>query len=272
VGAAVLASVVLAAPAAALTLPALRGIDISSYQHQRHATINWHKVAATGVRFAGIKATEGTYYVNPFYGSDVRAALRAGLYVAPYVFANPHDSGGAREAKYAVEHTGYRWAGRMLPLELDVEPDPYARKEHVNACYGLSRKKMVAWIGAFAAETRKLTGGSPLIYTDASWWYACTGGSGGLRSDPLWVAAYGTKRPEMPEGWPRWTFWQYQRGVRISGVGYRGGVDVDFGPRMLVELIKHPRRFHRHHKHHHHRRHPRRNRGARVHGARPFRK
>ena len=261
-GVAVLASVLLATPAMALTMPArsltaraggpeYRGIDVSAYQHLRQARIDWARVRGDSIRFAAIKATEGTYYVNPFYASDARAALRAGLYVAPYVFANPHESGGARQARYAVEHTGYRWRGHMLPLELDMEPDPYARREHVNACYGLSKKKMVAWIAAFSAETRRLTGRGPLIYTTASWWRPCTGGSGALRSDPLWVAAYGISRPEMPAGWSRWTFWQYRNAAQVRGVFYRGGANLDFGPCRLPGLLN--QRHHRHRKHRHRR-------------------
>lgn len=252
-GVAVLASVVLAAPASALTRPLLHGLDISSYQHQRDARINWDRLRDSSVLFAGIKATEGDYYVNPFYAADARAALRAGMLVSPYAFANPYTSGGARQARYAVSQAGYRWAGRMLPLQVDLEPDPYARREHVNACYGLGKRRMVAWIKDFTVQANDLTGTRPLIYTTASWWRRCTGNTRALGVDPLWVAAYGTRKPQMPGGWPKWTVWQYRASGRIGGVGYRGGADLDYGSKSLLHLL-------RPHHHHHHRHHMRRRR------------
>jgi len=241
VGTAVLASALCAsaAPAGAATRPGVLGIDLSSYQHQRHAMINWRQVAATGVRFVAIKVTEGTYYTNPYYPSDTRAAIHAGLYVAPYAFANPYASGGARQARFALARTVYPLRGPMLPLVVDLEPDPYTRQEHVNGCYGLSRKQMTGWIAAFTAQTRAISGKSPLIYTTASWWSQCTGTSTAPRYDRLWVAAYDTSRPEMPAGWRSWTFWQYRRAARLRGISYRGGVDLSYASNFFATLTGH---------------------------------
>jgi GH25 family lysozyme M1 (1,4-beta-N-acetylmuramidase) len=247
VGAAVLASVLCTstAPASGTTVPQVVGIDVSAYQHAKHAVIDWRQAAASGIRFAGIKVTEGTYYTNPYYGSDVRAALGVGLYVAPYVFANPYVSGGASQARFALARTGYRLRGRMLPLVVDLEPDPYTGKEHVNACYGLSERRMTGWISAFVAQTRKLTREPPLIYTTAMWWRRCTGNSVAFHGDPLWVAAYGTRHPEMPAGWRGWTFWQYRNAVHIHGVTYSGGVDLSYASELFMVLTRHRGTRHR---------------------------
>lgn len=240
-GAAVLASSFMlagvgAGTGAAAVAPAIRGIDVSSYQHMRNAGINWERAARAGIRFAAIKVTEGTYYTNPYYGSDVRGALRAGLYVAPYVFANPRHSGAARQARYAIARVGRRDSVRMLPIEVDLEPDPYTRKDHVNVCYGLSKRAMASWVEVFASTVRESTGRPPLIYTTAQWWGRCTGDTRALRHDPLWVAAYDTPRPQMPAGWRGWTFWQYRSGARVSGVGYRGGVDLSYASSLFRAL------------------------------------
>ena len=233
-----------AAPAAAsvsareTTRPLAYGIDVSSYQHLQRAGINWDRVARSGIRFVGIKVTEGNYYVNPYYASDSRGALRAGLYVAPYVFANPHASGGAAQARYAVARVGDRDASRSLPLQVDLETDPYTRQEHVNVCYGLSKARMVAWIEAFAAAARGLTHRSPLIYTDAAWWRRCVGNTTVLRGDPLWIADYGVRHPEMPAGWRGWTFWQYRRGAPVRGVAYHGGADLSYASPLFTALTR----------------------------------
>jgi hypothetical protein len=40
-------------------------------------------------------------------------------------FAVPNESGGAAQAKFAVQYSGYKSGARMLPLMLDIEYDPY---------------------------------------------------------------------------------------------------------------------------------------------------
>jgi GH25 family lysozyme M1 (1,4-beta-N-acetylmuramidase) len=263
-GVAVLASFALAAPASAhatsaLTGPVLHGLDISAYQHHGTVPINWDRVRHSSMRFAAIKVAEGTYYVNPFYAADARAALRAGLLVAPYTFANPHVSGGASQADYAVRRARYHWTGRMLPLEVDLEPNPYTRLEHVGVCYGLDHRQMVSWIESFAARTRDLTGTRPLIYTTASWWQRCTGNSRALSINPLWVAAYGTPAPQMPAGWPNWTVWQYRSSGQVAGIGDGSGIDLDYGTRSLLHLLR-PHPHHTRPRLRRHRERPRRHR------------
>ena len=251
----VLASVLLAvpaaAPAAASPGPGIRGLDVSSAQHLRNATINWRALKKAHYRFAAIKVSEGTYYVNPYFHSDVAGATAAGLAVLPYVFANPHDSGGAAQADYAVAQIGYRPPGRALPLVIDLEKDPYKRTDHVNACYGLSRKHMVSWIAAFAARARARTHRNPLIYTSRRWWHSCTGDSRAFRSNPLWIAEYGTASPDPPPAWSRWTIWQYTSNARVQGVTNSGGIDLDYAPLSLTSLLRPvSRRHHRQHRAH----------------------
>jgi len=82
------------------------GIDVASGQHAGGASIDWSKVAAAHYRFAFIKTTEGSYYVNPYFSSDLAGAKAAGLMVAAYHFANPSDSSGTLQADFAVDHAG----------------------------------------------------------------------------------------------------------------------------------------------------------------------
>lgn len=202
---------------------AVRGVDVSSFQHVNN-TINWQQVARAGMKFAAIKVTEGTYYTNPYYASDARAAAAAGLAVVPYVFANPGASSGAAQARFGVAAAHYTGHG-ALPLEVDLENDPYATNHHPDDCYALSAQKMIGWIAAFSAQTVALTGKPPIIYTSARWWRECTGGTAQFGRDPLWVAAYDTPAPGMPSAWTKWTFWQYANNAKVPGVGV---VDVDF--------------------------------------------
>jgi len=207
-----------------------RGLDVASWEHPHGALINWAQVARDGYTFVFVKASEGNYYANPYYATDLRQAKAAGLYVTGYHFAVPNVSGGAGQADYAVQRARYAADGRTMPLALDIEYNPYGR-----TCYGLTTARMVAWISAFTAEVRRVTGQPPIIYTTADWWHTCTGGSTAFGSDPLWVAGSRRGSPLMPAGWGNWTFWQYTSQGTVPGI--TGTVDVSYFPQGVVRLL-----------------------------------
>jgi lysozyme len=204
------------------------GVDVSSLQHQGGAVIDWAQVAGAGYRFAFVKATEGSYYANPYFASDVAGAKAAGLVVAAYHFANPGYSSGTLQADFALDYAGQAGVGAdgsTLPFIADLEYDPYASEDHTNECYGLTPAQMVAWIGAFASEVYRRTGQHPVFYTTPDWWDLCTGSSTAFSADPLWVADYnGTSAPTLPAGWATWTYWQYTSSATVPGI--TGPTDV----------------------------------------------
>lgn len=212
----------------------LSGIDVADHQHPNGAAINWTLVASAGYRFAFVKATEGNYYVNPYYASDLAQAKAAGLYATGYHFAIPNVSGGVAQADFAVSNADYQADGRTLPLVLDIEYDPYASTDHTNECYGLKPAQMVAWITAFDGEVQRLTGEPPIIYTTADWWHTCTKASTAFGPDPLWVAAYAVGNPPLPAGWANWTYWQHTSSATVPGI--TGPVDASYFNAVMVVL------------------------------------
>ena len=206
------------------------GVDVADYQHPHGAAIDWPQVAAAGYKFAFVKATEGDYYANPYYASDLAQAKAAGLYATGYHFAIPNVSDGASQADYALANGGYAPDGRTLPLALDIEYNPYGSE-----CYGLSPAQMVSWLSAFTAEVQRVTGQQPIIYTTADWWDTCTGDSTAFGSDALWVAGYQRGSPPIPAGWGNWTFWQYTSRGSVPGI--TGSVDVSYFLQAAVRLL-----------------------------------
>ena len=237
------------APALAATTPA-QGTDVSSLQHPNPtSTIDWSAMASSGMTFTGVKASEGNYYTNPYYAgnvaksyeADAQQAVNAGLYVTPYIFANPYPGNGtaAQQADYGAAvikaSTSPAYSGNhMLPVTLDIEPDPYVNQEsNSNQCYGLTQSAMQAWISQFITEIKKDLGTSkaPIIYTTADWWNACTGNDTAFSADPLWLASYGVTNPGLPAGWNNYTIWQYGQGT----VGGISGIDEnELGPVLQV--------------------------------------
>ena len=212
----------------------LRGVDGADYQHPNGAAINWRAVAAAGYKFAAVKATEGTYYINPYGVKDVVAGQSAGLYMTYYAFGIPNRGTGIAQADYLLRHSGWYANGHMLPPELDIEYDPYSSNE----CYGLSQRGMVAWIAAFSTEIKTRTGEWPMIYTTADWWRTCTGGNKIFGpNNPLWVAAYGFASPPLPTGWRTWTFWQYTSIGTVPGIKAPGDTDLSYFNGSQVKLI-----------------------------------
>ena len=133
---------------------AVQGVDVASYQHPGGAAINWADVAAAGIGFAAVKATEGTYYQNPYALSDLAEAKAAGLAVGAYAFAIPNGNGGSSsavaQADYLLRYLGADSA--TVPIMLDIEYDPYVSTDGTNQCYGLRQAAMVSWISAFDAR------------------------------------------------------------------------------------------------------------------------
>jgi GH25 family lysozyme M1 (1,4-beta-N-acetylmuramidase) len=199
----------------------VRGLDISAYQHAR-TPIDWARLATQGIQFVSIKASEGTYYQNPYYASDARAAAAAGLRVMPYVFANPSRGGGAATASYAAAALHAVHGPFMLPLVVDLENDPYMNKAD---CYKVGIPAMIGWIAGFTQRAKALTGQWPIIYTTTDWWRECTGSTGKFPHDPLWLAAFGGTAPTVPSPWQNWTFWQYDNAGSLPGIGQ---ADLDY--------------------------------------------
>lgn len=218
----------------------LQGVDVASYQHPGGNPINWSAVAQAGYKFAAIKATEGTYYKNPWYPTDSPGANAAGLYVTAYAFAIPNYSDGTSQADYMVNYTNYKIGNLFMPMAVDLEYDPYASSDGTNICYGLSPSAMVTWISQFTTETQKLTGQLPIIYTTANWWNTCTGSSKAFTGDVLWVAAYAINTPPLPASWNDWSFWQYTSSGTVNGINTPGATDLDYftsGPSTQQTLV-----------------------------------
>jgi GH25 family lysozyme M1 (1,4-beta-N-acetylmuramidase) len=192
-----------------------RGIDVSAYQNA-NGPIDWRELARGGIKFVAIKASEATYYTNPYYLPDARAASRAGLAVLAYAFANPDRAGGAATASFAVRTAHYRRGRGALPLVVDLENDPYSNSD----CYWFGQRRMIAWIAGFVTRARALSGSWPILYTTVAWWQECTGSTGRFTRDPLWLADYNGERPAAPSAWSRWSFWQYSESGYLPGIGW----------------------------------------------------
>ncbi|MFK8911991.1 lysozyme [Streptomyces sp. YS-3] len=178
------------------------GVDTSSH----NGNVAWSTLWNSGVKWAYVKATEGTYYTSPYFAQQYNGSYNVGMIRGAYHFATPDTTSGAAQADYFVDHGG-GWSrdGRTLPGALDIEWNPYGA-----ACYGKSAAGMVSWIRDFVNRYKTRTGRDAVIYTATSWWTQCTGNSAAFGStNPLWIARYNTDPGALPAGWGYYTMWQY---------------------------------------------------------------
>jgi lysozyme len=211
-----------AAPAAsaAATLPGTwpRGIDVSSWQHPGGNPVDWSAVRRSGVRFAVIKATEGTFYTNPYFATDRHRAWAAGIGVGGYHYARPAwpASTAVDQANYFLRQLGDTRGTLQLAPILDLE-----------ATGGLSAARLTIWVRTFLETVETRTGRAPLLYTYPAYWNNIMNNSSAFMRYPLWVASYtgGPGPGALPGGWPKWMLWQYTPAGRVSGIV--GTVDLD---------------------------------------------
>ena len=212
-----------------------QGVDVASFQHPGGAAIDWSQVAASGIGFAAVKATEGAYYKNPYALTDLAGAEAAGLSVVAYAFAIPNGNGSSNspvtQANYLLKYLG-SYAG-VVPVMLDIEYNPYSGGQ----CYGVKGSKMIAWVAAFDAQIQTRTGRMPIIYTPPAWWDSCTGNSTAFGPDPLWVPSITTGSPVLPDGWANWTIWQYSGTGTVPGIDATGATDLDQASAAFLGLL-----------------------------------
>ena len=211
---------------AAVAAPPAQGTDVSNLT----TVTSWADVKAAGITFTGVMAYDGATVSNPSYNAQVTGALAQGLFVLPYVVADPLKIAGAAQFAKAwpvidgVTGAPYAGGGQYLPVTLDMEAQPQVTSD---ACYGLSQAKMVAWIQAFLNAAQQQTGATPVVYSNPNWWQACTGGSTAFGGYPLWIADYGVPAPAIPAGWSGYAFWQSSGTATVSGISGAGQADLD---------------------------------------------
>ena len=184
------------------TLATVEGMDVASHQ----GNVDWASWWGQGKRFAYVKATEGTYYTNPYFAQQYNGSYNVGMIRGAYHFATPDTTSGATQANYFVDHGG-GWSGdgKTLPGALDIEYNPYGA-----TCYGLSQSAMVSWIRSFTNQYKARTGRDAVLYSTTDWWTQCTGNNASFGStNPLWIARYSSSPGTLPAGWGVHTIWQY---------------------------------------------------------------
>jgi GH25 family lysozyme M1 (1,4-beta-N-acetylmuramidase) len=195
----------------------LPGIDVSHHQN----AIDWTQVAASGVRFAIAKATEGTGYIDPLFATNRAEAMAAGIVFGAYHFARPdlHPFDAIPEADHFVD-TAQLAPGNIVPV-LDLERSG-----------DLTPAALTDWVLQWLGEVTARTGVRPMVYTSPNGWrdrMADTTAIADAGYTMLWIAHWNVASPTLPaNGWQSngWRIWQYSDCGDVPGID--GCVDQDF--------------------------------------------
>ena len=178
-------------------------IDVSNHQ----GVIDWSSVAADGVRFAYVKATEGKTFVDPYFASNWAAAPAAGVRVGAYHFFSLCSSGQDQAESFLRTAPPSRTA---LPPALDLEI--------LSGCADRPPPALVqAELDTFVNRVERAWGEKLLIYARSSWTRSYALPAGDER--PRWRTSFFV-RPSQS-----WTVWQVHYFAEVSGVS--GRVDLD---------------------------------------------
>ena len=193
------------------------GIDVSHWQE----TIDWVKVAGAGKKFAYLKATESTDFLDNRYATNRSKAKANGIKVGAYHFARPgtNANDAVNEATWFIQNAA-PISGELLPV-LDLE-----------VTGGLTDAQLEAWTKAFMDRVYSLTGVRGAIYVSPSFWSSNVGNSTKIAAagyKVLWIAHWTTgSAPTVPgSNWNGngWTFWQYTSSGTVNGIS--GRVDLN---------------------------------------------
>ncbi|MEQ8706578.1 MAG: GH25 family lysozyme [Phaeodactylibacter sp.] len=182
----------------------VHGIDVSHYQ----ADIDWNVVAAQGVQFAFVKASEGMTLIDTLFCENWFELKEANIRRGAYHFFRPRTPVFEQAMNF---QTTVKIESSDLPPVLDVE-----------VLDGVSKVELVSSVLTWLYLTEIHYGVKPILYTNLKFYNKYLAGH--FDEYPLWIARYSRREPTLACG-REWQFWQY--GNRGSLEGIEGPVDFN---------------------------------------------
>ena len=195
---------------------AVKGVDVSRWQ----GNIDWSKLAADGVLWAGIRASVGNYYTDRTFEYNYDGAWDVGILPFPYHVLNPNNDVESQLARYKLSLDGRVPVMTVMDAEL------------VGSVTDMIRRRRYAWFIRDGKRDRTL-GSQWIMYSNKNFMeaYMKNGYMAWVWSEniPLWVASYGRNDgflpptppyPRLPFQYEEWLAWQYSdKGKLANGSG-----------------------------------------------------
>mgnify|MGYP002511463028 CR=1 FL=1 len=184
----------------------VRGVDVSHYQ----GDIDWQILSRQNIKFAYIKATEGSSHVDRQFVLNCEKALETDLKVGAYHFFS-FDSPGTAQAEHFLE-TVKPYKNLMAPV---VDVEFYGDKKENPP----DSKQVEAELKDYLEKVEQTCGQKPVIYATQEAWELYI--QGRFDSYPLWIRDIWNepklKTANGQEEEYQWIFWQYTNRGRLKG-------------------------------------------------------
>lgn len=175
----------------------VKGIDVAIYQ----GDIDWNVISSQEIKFAFIKATEGSSYSDPKFDANIVSSRENSVYAGAYHFFSSESAGKTQAENFIRVVSPYK---TDLPPVLDFEISKSA----------IDRETVVKEALAFLHEVEKHFGVRPIIYTTYESYNAFL--VDGFDEYPLWFRDL-LREPQIA-GKKDWVFWQYCNRGHIDGI------------------------------------------------------
>ena len=194
----------------------VHGVDVSYWEPK----VDWRSLRAQGFRFALIRATSGTGYVDPKFSEHWAGAGAAGILRGAYHYLFGGED-ARKQAELFIDTVGAD-KGELPPI-VDLE-DKF--NENV------PNRKLMQTCKAFLDIIEPAFGRTPMVYSRKTYLEPHVSINGKAptwaKDYELWIAQYpfdfdpsrmpNVNMPKQPSGWKDWNFWQYSESAILEGV------------------------------------------------------
>lgn len=179
----------------------VRGIDISRWQG---LDFDWR--THPGLQFGMAKATEGTEFTDQAFTHnwggmwDYQADHRMPRFAYHFFHAGQDPIHQAEFLVLTAKKNGLYPGDNFV---LDLEATDFRTMLNDGQPPHVTAAKAVTFLHTV---NEMAPGHRVLVYTDPA--FARAGNTAGMSSWYLWIANYLVSKPEIPQPWHQWTFWQ----------------------------------------------------------------
>lgn len=173
------------------------GVDVSNYQ----GNINWERIEEQGVKFAFIKATEGSGHTDESVRRNLSNIADTGIRKSCYHFFS-FDSEGETQAANFISSVGRDEIDMPPVVDIEYYGDKASDKP--------SREETEKILTPLLEILEKYYGVKPIIYTTMPVYYRYVKDS--YSDYPLWIRCTQFS-PDILD----WQFWQYSDSGKLDG-------------------------------------------------------
>ncbi|PEA17566.1 glycoside hydrolase family 25 [Bacillus cereus] len=178
----------------------IKGVDVASYQ----GDIDWRELEKQNMKFAFIKATEGSAFVDEYFSKNWTDANKTGMRIGAYHFFSFDSKGETQAEQYIRTVPKYKQA---LPPVIDVEF--YANKKDNPP----KREDVAKELSVMVEMLEKHYSKKVILYATQEAYDLYI--KDAYPQCDIWIRSVFTKPSLSDER--KWTFWQYTNRGRLNG-------------------------------------------------------